>query len=107
MKGRRMAEAYRRALTEFAPAAFANSFVVATGAVLGVRETRRVTGDYVLTLEDYAERRSFPDEICRNSYFIDLHQTKEEHKAKMDESRRPPASSTTAKASRTAFPTAA
>ncbi len=85
MQGRRMAEAYRRALAEFAPAAFANSFVIATGAVLGVRETRRVTGDYVLTLKDYLDRRSFHDEICRNSYFIDLHQTKEEHKAKMDE----------------------
>jgi hypothetical protein len=85
MQGRRMAEAYRRALAEFAPGAFANAFVIATGAVLGVRETRRVTGDYVLTLKDYLDRRSFPDEICRNSYFIDLHQTKEEHKTKMDE----------------------
>ena len=85
MQGRRMAEAYRRALSEFAPAAFANAFVIATGAVLGVRETRRVTGDYVLTLEDYLDRRSFPDEICRNSYFIDLHQTKAEHKNRMDE----------------------
>lgn len=85
MQGRRMAEAYRAALAEFAPAAFANAFVVATGAVLGVRETRRVTGDYVLTLGDYLDRRSFSDEICRNSYFIDLHQTKEEHKNKMDE----------------------
>jgi len=85
MQGRRMAEAYCRALAEFAPATFANAFVVATGAVLGVRETRRITGDYVLTLDDYLARRSFPDEICRNSYFIDLHQTKEEHKDKLDE----------------------
>jgi hypothetical protein len=85
MKGRRMAETYRQALAEFAPAAFANAFVVATGALLGVRETRRVIGDYVLTLEDYVERRSFEDEICRNSYFLDLHQTKLEHQAKLDE----------------------
>jgi hypothetical protein len=80
-----MAEAYRRALAEFHPAAFANAFVASTGAVLGVRETRRVTGDYVLTLDDYLDRRSFSDEICRNSYFIDLHQTKEEHRVQMDE----------------------
>jgi hypothetical protein len=83
MQGRRMAEVYRKALAEFVPATFANAFVVATGAVLGVRETRRVTGDYMLTLEDYIERRSFPDEICRNSYFIDLHSTKEEHKERV------------------------
>ena len=27
----------------------------------------------MLTLEDYLRRRSFDDEICRNSYFIDVH----------------------------------
>ncbi len=85
VQGRRMAEAYRRGLAEFAPRAFGNAFVVATGAVLGVRETRRVVGDYVLTLDDYLERRSFPDEICRNSYFIDLHQTRKEHEKQLDE----------------------
>ncbi len=83
-QGRRLAETYCRALAAHAPA-FANAFVASTGAVLGVRESRRITGDYMLTLEDYLDRRSFPDEICRNSYFIDLHQTKEEHKNKIDE----------------------
>jgi hypothetical protein len=83
--GRRMAEAYRRGLAEFAPRTFGNAFVVATGAVLGVRETRRVVGDYELTLDDYIERRSFPDEICRNSYFIDLHQTRKEHEKHLSE----------------------
>ncbi|HEY8967294.1 MAG TPA: FAD-dependent oxidoreductase [Candidatus Methylacidiphilales bacterium] len=77
-KGRAMAAAYRDALAEFAPAAFGNAHLVATGAVVGIRETRRIVGDYVLTLEDYMARRSFPDEICRNAYFIDLHLTREE-----------------------------
>ena len=44
-----------------------------TGSLMGIRETRRVIGDYVLTLDDYIARRSFPDEICRNNYFIDVH----------------------------------
>lgn len=82
MKGRRMALAYRDALAEFAPSAFGNAFLVSTGSVLGVRETRRIMGDYVLTAEDYLIRRSFPDEICRNSYFIDLHLTKQESRVK-------------------------
>ncbi|MFZ4599779.1 MAG: FAD-dependent oxidoreductase, partial [Terrimicrobiaceae bacterium] len=80
MKGRKLALAYRNALAEFHPAAFGNAFLVSTGSVLGIRETRRVVGDYVLCAEDYIERRSFSDEICRNSYFIDLHLTKEEAK---------------------------
>lgn len=78
MKGRKLAMSYRNALAEFHPAAFGNAFLVATGSVLGIRETRRIVGDYVLSADDYMARRSFDDEICRNSYFIDLHLTKEE-----------------------------
>jgi len=80
MKGRKLALAYRNALAEFHPAAFGGAFLVATGSVLGIRETRRIEGDYILKAEDYIERRTFSDEICRNSYFIDLHLTKEEAK---------------------------
>jgi len=42
-----------------------------------VRETRRVIGDYCLTIDDYLARRSFPDEICRNAYGIDVHYSKQ------------------------------
>lgn len=77
-KGRRMAKAYRDALAEYCPKWFGDSFLVTTGALLGVRETRRIRADYEVTIEDYLARRSFPDEICRNSYFIDIHLMKEE-----------------------------
>ena len=72
MHGRKQAAQYRAAFAEFHPA-FANAFLAATGAVLGVRETRRILGDYVLVVDDYLARRSFPDEICRNAYNIDVH----------------------------------
>ncbi|MEX0777550.1 MAG: FAD-dependent oxidoreductase [Phycisphaeraceae bacterium] len=78
IEGRKMAAAFRDALAEFHPQAFGNAFLVTTGAQIGIRETRRVIGDYVLTLDDYLQRRSFNDEICRNSYFIDVHRGKEE-----------------------------
>jgi glycine/D-amino acid oxidase-like deaminating enzyme len=77
MLGRKMAAQFRDALAEYHPA-FAHAFLVATGSQVGIRETRRIVGDYILTLEDYLARRSFPDEICRNSYFIDIHWAKEE-----------------------------
>ncbi len=76
--GRKMAEEFRRGLAEFHPRAFGNAYLVMTGAMMGIRETRRIVGDYELTLGDYIARRSFPDEICRNSYFIDVHWAKEE-----------------------------
>ncbi len=70
--GRQMAIQYRDAFAEFHPA-FADSVLLATGSLLGVRETRRIVGDYTLTAADYFARRSFPDEICRNAYGIDVH----------------------------------
>ncbi len=75
--GRRMAAQYSGAFAEYHPA-FADGFLVATGSLLGARETRRIIGDYVLTVEDYLRRRSFPDEICRNAYGIDVHASKAE-----------------------------
>ncbi len=73
VQGRKMAAAFRDALAEFHPKAFAASWLVQTGALMGIRETRRIVGDYYLTFEDYMARRSFADEICRNSYFVDIH----------------------------------
>ena len=75
MQGRKIADAYQRALAEFVPEAFGNAFLAATGAQVGIRETRRIIGDYILHLDDYKNRRTFEDEICRNAYAIDLHTT--------------------------------
>ena len=80
IQGRKMAMAYRDALAEYEPAAFGNAFVANTGSLMGIRETRRILGDYVLTVEDYVQRRSFDDEICRNSYYIDVHGTEKDEK---------------------------
>ncbi len=44
-----------------------------TGALPGIRETRRILGDYVLNLEDFRNRAVFPDEIGRYCYPVDIH----------------------------------
>ena len=75
--GRRLAKAYRDALAEYCPQWFGDAFLVNTGTLLGVRETRRIIADYEVTIHDYMARKTFPDEICRNSYFIDIHLMKE------------------------------
>lgn len=81
IEGRKMAAAYRDMLADVQPAAFGNAFVMSTGTLIGTRESRRIIGDYILTAEDYMERKSFEDEICRNSYFLDIHGTKEEQQS--------------------------
>lgn len=55
-----------------------DAVLVTSGVQIGVRETRRIVGDYVLTLDDYLARRSFEDEIARNAYYIDIHLSKRE-----------------------------
>jgi len=47
--------------------------LVGTGAQIGVRESRRIVGEYMLTIEDYMACRTFDDDIARCAYFIDLH----------------------------------
>lgn len=73
IKGRQMAHNMLRALRDHHPAAFANARVSHTAPLMGIRETRRIVGDYVLTVDDYLARRTFDDEICRNCYYIDVH----------------------------------
>lgn len=47
--------------------------LVTTGALLGIRESRRIIGDYVMVLDDFNSRASFDDEIGRYSYPVDIH----------------------------------
>lgn len=71
--GREKAEQYLEALRDLRPTTFGNANLVKTASVLGVRDSRRIVGDYVLTGDDWRARRTFDDEIGRNCYYIDIH----------------------------------
>lgn len=47
--------------------------LVTTAALMGVRESRRIVGEYTLTFEDYTARRQFPDQIGVFNKFVDIH----------------------------------
>ena len=85
LRGRRLAHEIHRALVDYHPSAFAQSHVSLTAPLMGIRESRRILGDYCITREDYIERRSFSDEICRNSYYLDVHRTKFEQEPESDD----------------------
>ncbi len=40
---------------------------------LGLRESRRIVGEYTLTADDVLAARHFPDGIARQNYYIDVH----------------------------------
>ena len=70
--GRKSMLEYERFYKEYLKG-FEKMALVATGSLLGVRESRRITGDYVLNLEDFKKRAVFDDEIGRFSYPVDIH----------------------------------
>lgn len=80
IKGRKLANEIHKALVEFVPESFKDSSLSHTAPAMGIRETRRVLGDYVLSVEDYLARKTFSDEICRNCYYIDVHHKASEAK---------------------------
>ena len=56
---------------------YENCRVKSSGGTLGVRETRRVMGDAVVSDEDVAEGRKYPDAIVHNVWFlVDIHNPK-------------------------------
>ena len=63
VEGRRQVREYHRFLRDRVPG-FADAVLVATSPAIGVRESRRVHGDYRLTQEDVLEGRRFTDEIA-------------------------------------------
>lgn len=65
--------------------------LVCTASVMGVRESRRVVGEYELTYEDYLARRQFPDQIGLFNKFVDVHPYscgREDYDAHMEEKNR-------------------
>ncbi|MBI2358181.1 MAG: FAD-dependent oxidoreductase [Deltaproteobacteria bacterium] len=52
---------------------FESAYVVQSGVNVGVRETRRILGDYQLTADDILQARKFPDVIARSTYPVDIH----------------------------------
>ena len=52
---------------------FENAEILMSGPQIGIRESRRVIGDYVLTEDDVLVARKFADVIARGSYSIDIH----------------------------------
>lgn len=52
---------------------FENARIAATGAQIGIRESRRIVGEYTLTRDDVLQARHFPDAVARSAYPIDIH----------------------------------
>ncbi len=52
---------------------FKDSYLINSAPVIGVRESRRIIGEYVMTAEDILSCRKFEDGIARGDYPVDIH----------------------------------
>jgi FAD dependent oxidoreductase len=52
---------------------FKNAHLLAAATHIGVRETRRIVGDYQITAEDILENKAFDDVVALGSWPIDIH----------------------------------
>lgn len=75
IQGRKLALEYERYYRNYVPGC-ENAHMLWTSLTLGIRESRRILGDYVLGVEDFVRRAVFEDEIGRYAYPIDLHGTR-------------------------------
>lgn len=55
---------------------FEHAYLAGTGTQIGVRESRHITGEYVITGEDVLHGRKFDDVIARGYFPIDIHNLK-------------------------------
>ncbi|MGI5885463.1 MAG: FAD-dependent oxidoreductase [Candidatus Spyradocola sp.] len=52
---------------------FENAYLQRTAAVTGARDSRRIHGQYTLTVEEVLNQARFPDAVCRFAYMVDVH----------------------------------
>ena len=70
--GRKLVEEYGEFFRKYA-AGCENMVVAVSASMLGIRESRRIVGEYELNYEDFKARRWFPDQIGIYHKAVDIH----------------------------------
>ncbi len=80
MRAQRQLVAIVDFLKTFIPA-FKNAYLTEASSRLGVRESRRLKGKYVLSGGELIKGKSFDDAVCRGYYIVDIHDPAGKNKA--------------------------
>jgi glycine/D-amino acid oxidase-like deaminating enzyme len=98
VNARSRSDGYRRARAENAALldvvrrhipGFSRARLKAMASHIGIRESRRIVGDYVMTVDDVCKGTDFPDTIALSSYGFDLPDPKKPSHQPLVESGRP------------------
>jgi ribulose 1,5-bisphosphate synthetase/thiazole synthase len=72
MLGRRLAQEYLAFYRKYVPGC-EKMELVTTSPLAGIRESRRISGEYELNFQDYITRRQFPDQVAVYALALDIH----------------------------------
>lgn len=72
IEGRRQALEYIKVFRHYLPG-FENAELSCFAPQIGIRETRRIQGDYILDEQDVIKGRKFEDAICLGAWPIEIH----------------------------------
>lgn len=72
VRGRKLTKEYVDFYRKYLPGCKDMEFM-STGALMGIRESRRIVGEYELSYDDYKARRHFPDQIAIYCKQVDIH----------------------------------
>jgi hypothetical protein len=75
MQGRKDAWTIFQVLKEHLPE-FKEAYFISSGPYIGIRETRRLVGQLVLSEDDIARQRAFDDAIATGCWYLDVHPNK-------------------------------
>ena len=70
--GRKQVQEYAEFFRKYVPGC-ENMLVMVSASLLGIRESRRIVGEYELNYEDFKARRWFPDQIGLCKTTVDIH----------------------------------
>ena len=72
IKGREIIQRYLAFCRSYLPGC-EHAYLVMSAPMVGVRESRRIRGEYYLTVDDVLGAKKFDDAILRNNYPLDVH----------------------------------
>ncbi|MFV0362512.1 MAG: FAD-dependent oxidoreductase [Suipraeoptans sp.] len=75
IEGRRQLKKIIRFFNEYIPG-MENAHITSIQNGIGIRESRRIVGEYILNEDDILSGRKFEDKIAKNGYCIDIHDPK-------------------------------
>lgn len=81
VSGRKRILEYKKYYNDYVKKGFDYASPLLTAPTLGIRESRRIVGEYVLNIDDYVNRANFSDEIGRFAYNVDIHASNDSKEA--------------------------